>query len=401
MAGLCSQPIRLRGEVIDLTTGEITERKLKVACKDRRASVCRACSERYETDAWIIAASGINGGKGIPESVAFLPRLFVTVTAPSFGAVHSINEQGTCAVYAGGTQCPHGVPTRCRIRHQPRDPLLGHPICDPCFDADGAILWNAHSSRLWSRTIQLARRNLAAEAGLSQRTAQNRVTCHYLKVVELQQRGLVHFHALARLDQIADSIDLGTGQLARAMRQAISNVVLEDSGRQYRWGRVADVQELGLSGQDARSVSTYLAKYVTKTASGSLELAYRFQSRRQIRRAVEDPHLCRLAIAAWDLSFQPEYERLALRRHAHTLGYRGHFLTKSRAYSTTFGALRRARAAFMAEGLDDQVEATYTYDGRGHDDERSTELADVLAQLGREQRMESRKKAKEDTNLEK
>ncbi|MBN3585408.1 hypothetical protein JYB64_23750, partial [Algoriphagus aestuarii] len=32
----------------------------------------------------------------------------------------------------------------------------------------------------------------------------------------------------------------------------------------------------------------------------------------------------------------------------HTLGFRGHFLTKSRSYSTTFGALRQARIDYSA-----------------------------------------------------
>jgi len=395
MAGSCSHPIRLRGELINLATGELTEQALKVACKDRRASVCPACSERYAIDAWIIAASGINGGKGVPESVASLPRIFVTVTAPSFGAVHTITKRGTCATNARGSRCPHGVSSSCPIRHQPKDSQLGHPLCDACFDAEGAILWNAHSSRLWSRTIQQARRNLAAEAGLSQRAARTGVTFHYLKVVELQRRGLVHFHALVRLDEVAVSVELSTGQLSQALRRAISNVMLEDSGREYRWGRVVDVQDLGLSDRDVRSVATYLAKYVTKTASGSLELAYRFRTRRQIRGAVEDPHLKRLATAAWDLSFEPEYERLALRRHAHTLGYRGHFITKSRHYSTTFGALRDVRAAFMAPSPDnDGYQTSYTYSGRGYDDERSTELAGVLAELNRQRRIEVRRHVK-------
>jgi hypothetical protein len=44
----------------------------------------------------------------------------------------------------------------------------------------------------------------------------------------------------------------------------------------------------------------------------------------------------------------PDYERLADRYG--TLGYRGHVLTKTRRYSTTFGALRRARAAWRQNG---------------------------------------------------
>ena len=393
-AGSCSRPVRLRGDVVNLTTGEATERRLKVACKDRRSSVCPACSERYETDAWIIAATGLNGGKGMPDSVATLPRLFVTVTAPSFGAVHTISDRGTCVTEIKGARCAHGVASQCPVRHESSDPQLGHPLCDLCFDADGAILWNAHASRLWSLTIQQARRNLAAEASLSQRKARDSVTFHYLKVVELQRRGLVHFHALVRLDERDASIGVSIEQLSRALRQSIANVVLEDSSKEYRWGRVIDIQDLGLSGQDVRSVATYLAKYVTKSAAGSLELAFRFRSRREIRQ-VEDSHLRRLALAAWDLSAEQECEKFALRRHAHTLGYRGQFITKSQAYSTTFGALREARAAFMSPGPDDDGhEYTYRYDGRGYDDERSAELAEVLARLDRQRRVETRKIAK-------
>jgi hypothetical protein len=60
------------------------------------------------------------------------------------------------------------------------------------------------------------------------------------------------------------------------------------------------------------------------------------------------------------------------------LGFRGHFSTKSRAYSTTLGALRAARAAHqrqhaMASGYQPNVTgdtvlvvAHWSYSGRGH-----------------------------------
>ena len=43
-----------------------------------------------------------------------------------------------------------------------------------------------------------------------------------------------------------------------------------------------------------------------------------------------------------------DYERLADRFG--TLGYRGHVMTKTRRYSTTFGALRRARSEWRQNG---------------------------------------------------
>ena len=47
----------------------------------------------------------------------------------------------------------------------------------------------------------------------------------------------------------------------------------------------------------------------------------------------------------------PHYEPLGLRRWAHMLGFRGHFLTKSRRYSLTFTDLRHRRRSWRL--LDD------------------------------------------------
>jgi hypothetical protein len=46
---------------------------------------------------------------------------------------------------------------------------------------------------------------------------------------------------------------------------------------------------------------------------------------------------------AWELGGQECCDGLNLRRWAHMLGFRGHFLTKSHRYSSTFRALRTAR----------------------------------------------------------
>jgi hypothetical protein len=59
------------------------------ACGDRRASVCPTCAETYRADTWQLVAAGMRGGKGVPETVAGHPTLFVTLTAPSFGVVHT------------------------------------------------------------------------------------------------------------------------------------------------------------------------------------------------------------------------------------------------------------------------------------------------------------------------
>src|SRR5487761_1511969 len=93
-AGLCSHPIQLNGTSVSRVTGELYQGTFTVACKDRRAVVCPACSKLYKADAWQLVAAGLRGGKGVAETVGTHPRLFVTLTAPGYGPVHSRPHQG-------------------------------------------------------------------------------------------------------------------------------------------------------------------------------------------------------------------------------------------------------------------------------------------------------------------
>jgi hypothetical protein len=385
-AGQCSHPIRLRGEAVNLATGEVEPTAFKIACKDRREAVCPACSRRYATDAWIIAATGLNGGKGVDESVADRPKSFVTLTAPSFGATHRITPRGGCVKpRPGRARCHHGRLAWCGATHVENDPLLGQALCTECFDFVGAVLWNAHASRLWTTTVQQARRNLASDVGVRREVLHRVVRMHYLKVAEMQRRGLVHFHALIRLDEVesgSDVFDFDELAINAAWRRAVKAVALEDADGVFRWGTVLNVQGLGTGEQDTRMVATYLAKYVTKTSGDALELARRFDTRRDITLRVDNPHLQRMALRAWDLADEDGLAHLRLRDHAHTLGFAGQLLTKSRAFSTTFGALRQARIDFnVSSRPGDPIEGSFHYDGRGYDDARASELADTLSRL--------------------
>jgi hypothetical protein len=135
--GYCEHPVRLRGRVehADPQTGEVrtvysTEREpdatLLKACGNRRASVCPSCSATYQADQFHLLAAGLRGGKVIPNKVARHPRLFVTLTAPSFGPVHSRKAQNflvyPCHPYRQRQRCPHGRRLGCGQRHDPDDP---------------------------------------------------------------------------------------------------------------------------------------------------------------------------------------------------------------------------------------------------------------------------------------
>jgi hypothetical protein len=80
-----------------------------------------------------------------------------------------------------------------------------------------------------------------------------------------------------------------------------------------------------------------------------------------------------MAAAALRLSERSGMRPIA--RWVHMLGFRGHFVTKSRGYSTTLGELRAARAAYRAgqnepaaEPEDDSIPvlAAWEYVGSGY-----------------------------------
>jgi hypothetical protein len=217
--GYCANPVRLRGRVehADPATGEArtvysTDREpdatLLKACGNRRVAVCPSCSATYQADTFQLLAAGLRGGKGVPETVAEHPRLFVTFTAPSFGRVHTRRAHGLlvypCHPYRQGARCPHGRWVGCWQRHDPDDPRLGEPLCPRCYQAGAQVLWNALAGRLWSRTTIYFYRSLAQLVGLPEVELRRLVRVSFAKVAEYQKRGAVHFHAIIRLDAATD-----------------------------------------------------------------------------------------------------------------------------------------------------------------------------------------------------
>lgn len=85
--------------------------------------------------------------------------------------------------------------------HDQDDPVNGSPLCVDCYDWTSAVVWQWwSSSELFRRTSQNARRVLADRLRVSEARLRQVASLQYAKVAEYQARGLVHFHALARLD---------------------------------------------------------------------------------------------------------------------------------------------------------------------------------------------------------
>jgi hypothetical protein len=369
----CESPIRLRGMSgeADAGTGELVRQfaskdepdgVLLKPCGNRRAHVCGPCSEVYRGDAWQLVISGLRGGKGVPETVAAHPLVFATFTAPSFGPVHTIREAGRtrlpCRPRSRGETCPHGRSLSCGKRHAHDDPCLGEGICVDCFDQERCTLWNHNVGRLFRRTRTYVERELARQAGITQKAAHEQVRLSYVKVAEFQRRGVVHFHVLWRLDGVGDELAappeaFDAQLLADAITAALpkSTVPAEDPAAEpYGWGTRHEVRamQLGQDAEDAGRVAAYIAKYATKSTVDAGGANRRIEHAHELDDLRCREHAHRLITAAWQLGARPELNGKRLRRWAHQFGFGGHCFTKSRRFSTTFKALREARALYAA-----------------------------------------------------
>jgi hypothetical protein len=226
---------------------------------------------------------------------------------------------------------------------------------------------------------------------MTERDFDGQVQLNYLQIAEVQRRGLVHVHAVFRLDG-PDGPDLPappwttTESFVLSMQHVIRETkVVGVDGSTYKWGSQFDIQLLVNATEDGRKTTAYLAKYATKTTDDGLNYARQFSSRRQITKLPGNAHLRRFALQSWDIGSETNLESLKLKEHANTLGFRSHLITKSRNYSTTFKELRRARADYQSHLSSlDPVEGSFHYDGRGYRDPKASELAEVMFTMQRD-----------------
>ena len=78
--------------------------------------------------------------------------------------------------------------------------LVGQPLCPDCYDYLGHLVWQWWAPELWRRFTITLRRGLARHLGLSETACRQLVRVQFAKVAEFQRRGVIHFHALIRLD---------------------------------------------------------------------------------------------------------------------------------------------------------------------------------------------------------
>ncbi|GAA2959256.1 replication initiator protein RepSA [Streptomyces enissocaesilis] len=404
--GGCSDPIHLTGWTLtkDKTTGETLHHystesepggRLRLACGNRRASRCPSCAWTYAGDTYHLIRAGLAGDdrRDVPATVRDHPRVFATLTAPSFGPVHNRPDRGTC---------------RCGGRHSADVPELGTALDPETYDYAGSVLFNNHAGDLWMRFTTRLRREIAARAGLTQAELKESARLSYGKVAEFQKRGAIHFHAVLRIDGPDGpdtpppswaTVGLLTDAIHAAARHNYTSVsapaVDDQPARTFRWGTQLDVRPVTAFGDGSditeQAVASYVAKYATKAAENTGTLDRRIGELSELDRHGVPDHARRL-IAACHL-LDPLYPERRLWAWAHMLGFRGHFSSKSRRYSTTLGELRQARADFRAAqerqslGMDDRAPDTvlvltdWQYAGHGHSPGESVLAATIARDL--------------------
>ena len=146
------------------------------------------------------------------------------------------------------------------------------------------MLWQAHAGQLWHRFTIALRRALAAHLGVTARCFRDVARLSYAKVAEYQRRGLVHFHAVIRVDG-PDGPDRPhphavTPDVLRAAITTASQVAVVAIDRPdgtpllLGWGTQLDLRDIRASnaaevedgdGQISEArLAGYIAKYATK-----------------------------------------------------------------------------------------------------------------------------------------
>ena len=377
-AGNCTHPIRLRGRIdaIDLTTGELAPSttpppRMGECCTSRAGTAARRSArpapQVYKRDARQLVRAGLAGGKGIPDTITAHPCVFATLTAPSFGPVHSRRMRGKTVLPCRPRRDAKAAAARTAVT-SPARPAMSRTIpasasrcARTATTTTAAVLFNAYAGDLWRRFITYLPRHLARRLGITQKHLRAVARIRYVKVAEYQARGVVHFHAVIRLDAAR-----------RGYQPPPAGITAAHAVRRHRPGRRrrpprrpgrhrmrhpaltfgtpqgTDVRPIRAGSTwrapgrplNDQAVANYIAKYATKTLTAPGVPSQRLRHLAEVQALRCSAHYKQMITTAWQLGGKRQTGEPRLRQWAHMLGYGGHFLTKSRRYSVTFGQLR-------------------------------------------------------------
>lgn len=407
----CSHPIRLvSDEVIDTTTGEITaqDKAIVVPCHNRRYSVCPACAKQYQLDAYHLVKSPFSSGDSLT---------WVTLTAGSMGVIKD-GKRISCLHHEVG-QC------LCGKTHQSGAKVIGQPFDSSRFAYDEAASFNKHSGKLFSDFIRQLKRVLyryyldrfVAVYGygdaLADEMAKARVKdLRYLRVAEIQERGLVHHHVAfagkVRLEHL-EHAQLLAAVTADGFRHQYGQPFTNKKGQTVNYGLKAEV--IG-AGEDVERIASYVSKYLTKSFASSIDPnspASHYSTLCKESDRLEESYAdgkdeCYAYVHhknAWSVAGMKRCPcsrcrawRFASRAWEY-LGLRGHIMTKSQNWGISFKSIRESRRAFIQGQLKARYEMTsevvsWNFAGQGYAkiQEKGLEWLAMLTYLEKRQHKE-------------
>jgi hypothetical protein len=395
--GGCSRPIRLKGTSVDggYVTASEPDGVLLVACGSHHKSRCPSCSSTYKGDARQLVLAGLQGGKGVPDSVASHPMAWFTLTAPSFGAVHRAKAAGPCHFGPPG-YCEHGRSRHCLGRHGRDEEIIGSPLCADCYGYHESILFNNLAGELWRRVTVYAFRQLAYVLGTTEKALRSEVRLSFVKTVEFQRRGAVHLHGVIRADGIGEEVrpppEAVTARVlceafVRAAYAVKVTTLLYGEKVTLGFGEQISAEPLTLDGR--RKVAFYVAKYASKAADEDGVLDHRIREG-ELELLDLPEHTERMVATAIELGKTREHASCG--RWAHAMAWKGHQVTKSRQFSTTLCKLRLARRDWRIRQAGESAPSgstTWSFEGVG----MRLEIDRMLARRTTRKRAESRYEA--------
>lgn len=272
----CSRPVKLSSGIW-------------VRCASRVKSRCESCSDLYAKDWAAIARSGVFDGP--VEQYRFY---LLTLTAPSFGAVHRVPKTGV-----SNKRC------RCGATHSAKDAgLRGVPLDNTSYDYSGQVAWNRDSGILWTNTVRRMRDRWDS--------------LEFFVVREWQDRGVLHLHVIVRIARAEAPAPATLRDIARTAT-AVSKI----DGNMVEWGTQAKCDAFRADGDGAKTIwylskaLRYVLKDVVLAASDDSPASWR--------------HLARLAAAARAMPCSGECEPTACNSKVHQrFGSRAQVVSASR-----------------------------------------------------------------------
>ena len=337
LAERCSHPVRFSVQSLDTRTGTLSaSREVLKACGSRQESKCPSCAAIYRGDCFALIRSGLANEDGDQE-----PLTFFTLTAPGaevFGKVHSrrIKRKRNGKRYHYGCACGR--------YHKEGDPILGQPLNRGAYKYQEASDWNAASARLFSITMQ----KLARQVFGVDEKGKPLGKLDYIRVAEYQRRGLIHFHVLVR--GLIDVRDFHA--VVRGGETSSGTHIEKVQHKGFTWGRECHSAEITPGSRfGAGAYLVKLVGYAVKDVSDENGAGGFMGS--MMRGASLNTCDCKSDTKCSAKQNRNPSDRSSIcRRHRlarNGWGYRGHTLTKSRAWGTTFQAIRDERRHYVGK----------------------------------------------------